>query len=256
MSEQYPPSGDQPATPPGAGGPPPPPYGSQPASDPYGSPPPATPPAYGAPPPAYGAPPPAYGATPPDYGSPQSGYPGAQPPYGQPAPYGGHPGGAFPFSGKDPDKRPGTVLAGCIIAIVFSALAMVGSLILLVMATASRDEAIQAIEDNPRFDSLDMSAADLIGFLRVFAIVLVVWSLVAIVLAIWAMRRSNVGRILLVVSAALAAVLSLLSMASGFPLLWTIASIATIALVFSGGANAWYAGRGGRAQAYQQPPAW
>jgi len=60
------------------------------------------------------------------------------------------------------------------------------------------------------------------------------------VLAVFAWRRSNAARITLVVSAASAAFLSLLAITSIVSALNMLAAGATVALLFLGGANAWY----------------
>ena len=65
------------------------------------------------------------------------------------------------------------------------------------------------------------------------------------VLAVFAMRRSNGARIGLVVSAALAAILSLIAITSGLSAVSLIGCIAVIVLLFTGGAGAWYAGKSG-----------
>ena len=54
------------------------------------------------------------------------------------------------------------------------------------------------------------------------------------------LRRSNVARILLVISASVTALLSLLSITSGISLVVLIAAVATIVLLFAGGASAWF----------------
>ena len=64
----------------------------------------------------------------------------------------------------------------------------------------------------------------------------------ALVLAIFTLRRSNVARILLVVSAVLAALVSLLGVLAIVPLVVTLVCIATVVLLFTGGANQWFSG--------------
>ena len=76
--------------------------------------------------------------------------------------------------------------------------------------------------------------------MRVVGVVLAVWSAAAILLAVLVMRRSNVSRILLVVSSAGCAVVSLLGVLAILPVLWVIGAIVVIVLLFTGGANAWF----------------
>ena len=67
------------------------------------------------------------------------------------------------------------------------------------------------------------------------------------VLAVFAMRRSNAARIGLVVSAALAAALYLLSITAIFTAIPLIGCIAVIVCLFAGGASQWYKGKDGSA---------
>ena len=56
------------------------------------------------------------------------------------------------------------------------------------------------------------------------------------------LRRSNVARILLVISSAVVALFSLLSITSGVSAVWLVAAIAVIVLLFVGGAGDWFKG--------------
>ena len=67
--------------------------------------------------------------------------------------------------------------------------------------------------------------------------------MIACVLAVFAMRRSNVSRILLVISASVAGLLSLLAIGSVVSAVWLLACIAVVVLLFTGGAGDWYARR-------------
>jgi len=60
------------------------------------------------------------------------------------------------------------------------------------------------------------------------------------ILAVFALRRSNGARIGLVVSAALTVVLSLISITSIVSLLPLVAAVTTIVCLFAGGAGAWF----------------
>lgn len=241
---------------------PPPPYGEAPTPPPYGEAPPppaATPPAaptpYAAPQygqPAYGQQP--YGQDPygqqPQYGQQPYGQDpyGQQPqygqqPYGQPA-FEQYPSGGFPFAGKDVDKRPGTVLAAGIVTIVSSALTLVLLLLGLLGLSASRQDFIDELNRNADFQSVDVTADQLVSVIQVFIGVFAVWALVGILLGVLVMRRSKVARILLVISSGLVVAGGLLTITSVFSGLWVLAGGAVIGLLFMGGANDWYARRG------------
>ncbi|MFC6287328.1 hypothetical protein ACFP3Q_08235 [Nocardioides sp. GCM10027113] len=166
-----------------------------------------------------------------DYGQPygQQGY--GQPAYGQPA-YGAPAG--------DPDKRPGTVTAASVITLVFSGLAALLFGVMVIGLLAARDTVLEQIEDQAAFDGTAVNADDAYAFLLVLFAVFLVWCLIACVLAVMVLRRSNAARIVLVVSSAITALFSLVSITSGLSAITLIAAVAVIALLFSGGAGEWF----------------
>lgn len=224
-------------------GPPPPsenPYGQQPPHDPSAQQPPADP----------------YGQQAPG-ASPYGGQPG-QPYSGQP--YGGQPYGGQPYGGpgygtapRDPEKRPSTVTAAAITTLVCAGLGAllfgIATIALIVARESFSEDIRREIEGDPAFDGTDVPSADQLATLFVVILAaLLVWCLVACVLAVLTMRRSNVARVLLVISAVLSALLSLVgifSLVSAVPL---IASVAVVVLLFTGGAGDWFARRGGPQQ--------
>ncbi|MCK9822037.1 hypothetical protein NOCD_00885 [Nocardioides cavernae] len=184
----------------------------------------------------------------------------SQNPYGQPVPsgqdnpygqsYGQQPAGQQPYGyGQQPyggvptrsgDKRPGTVTAAAWITIVFSAITAVlfalGGLGLLV----ARDDVIAEMERVPEFQDANIDAESAVGVLVVVLLGVVIWCLVAAILAVFVLRRSNVARILLVISAAVAAVFALIGITSGISLVPLVACLATIVMLFVGGAGDWF----------------
>lgn len=211
-----------------------PPWGPPPQDNPYGQQPPANP--YGQPPASpYGQQPPAadpYGQQPPAS------------PYGQqyaPA-YGGPPA-------RDPDKRPGTVTAAGITTIVLAGLSFLLYAVVAVATLVVRDDMIDAIEDELTPSQRDsFSGDDLATFITVIVLVFAVWCLIAVVLGIFAMRRSNVARVLLVISSVMTALISLLGITSGVSAVTLIGGVAVVVLLFTGGANDWFARRGQQQQ--------
>ena len=164
-------------------------------------------------------------------------------PYGQPAgqpyPYGQQPayGGAPQLAG---DRRPGTVTAAAWLTIVLSAVtASVFGFTGLALLVA-RDQVIAEMEKVPEFQDANIDADAAVGVLVAVMAGLVVWSLVAIVLAVLVLRRSSVARILLVISCAATAIFSLLSVSSGVTVVPLVAAIATVVLLFTGGASDWF----------------
>ena len=177
---------------------------------------------------------------------------GQQPAYGQPSPYGQQSAyGAVPPSA---DRRPGTVTAAAWITIVFSAItaAIFGftGLALLV----ARDQVITEMERVPEFQDANIDAESAVGVLVALMVGLVVWCVVAIVLSVMVLRRSNVARILLVISAAVTALFSIIGVASGVSVVPLVAAIATIVLLFTGGAGDWFKRTGSGSGGYPGAP--
>ena len=191
----------------------------------------------------FGQPPsgqPGYGE--PQYGQPQYGQPGqeyGQPGYGQPA-YGQQPP-AYGQPYQDPEKRPATVVAAGVITLVLSGIVLVGLALALVALGVARDEVVDQLRGEPGLGDIDPD--DIVSLIFVVFGAFAVWCIGAMVLAIFALRRSNGARIGLVVSSALTAALSLLAITSGLSAVTLIGSVAVIVCLFAGGASQWYGGR-------------
>ena len=170
-------------------------------------------------------------------------------PYGQSDPYGSTPYGQVNPYGQQPsygmqppagDRRPGTVTAAAWITIVCSALtALIFGFTALALLVA-RDQVIAEMEKVPEFRDANIDADAAVGVLVAVMVGLVIWAVAAIVLAVLVLRRSNVARILLVISCAVTALFSLLSISSGVSIVLLLASAAAIVLLFTGGANDWF----------------
>lgn len=175
--------------------------------------------------------------------SPMSDYP---PPPSQPPAY-GQPYGAQPYVGQPSGRRPGTVTAAGILTLVFSVLTGLAFVGIVVAFQAARSDMVDSLQGDPTFDDFDPDTIVNAGV--VVSIVVVVWCVVAAVLGVLVMKRSRVARVLLVVSSVVAALISLVGILSLISALPLIASIATVVLLFTGGANDWFAKRDGT-----QPP--
>ncbi|GAA4670693.1 hypothetical protein [Nocardioides nanhaiensis] len=179
--------------------------------------------------------------------------PYGQQPYGQQPGYGGQqPYGQQPFGvqQRDPDKRPGTVLAAGLVAAISSAIVMIFAGLVALGGDAVLDEIRPDLErELASGDYGNLTVDDIGGVVIGIFVVLAVWSLIALVTSILALMRQNWARILTVISAAVAALLTLVA---GFltivPWVITIAAVASIVLFFVGGASEWYARKGGSAQ--------
>ena len=239
---------------------PPAPYGGS-----YGQPP-AAPAPYGQPgygQPGYGQP--GYGQGPygePVYGQPPYGQPPAPTPYGQPqpsyppppytqAPYPAQsPYGYQPQPARDPDKRPLTVTIAAVLTWLGAGSTLLLMLVFVVVLAAGGGSFVDEFDKAARDSDVTLTANQVLAIGWTIAVVFIVWSLAAVVLAILAMRRSNPARIALVVSTVMTALLSLLAIASVLSAVTLILAIATVILLFTGGANDWYARRRGGPPSY------
>jgi hypothetical protein len=180
-----------------------------------------------------------YGRNP--YGQQQYGAPYAQ----QPPP--GPLGDGLDMYGRPlgTDQRPGSVTAAAWITIVFAGLTfLLFGFITLAMLIAKDDvtsEIDKAIRDSN--STTDFSAEDAYGFVVGLLLVVTIWCLIACVLAVFVLRRSNVARILLIISAVVSALLSLLGIQSVVSAVPLLASVAVVVMLFVGGAGDWFAGR-------------
>lgn len=230
---------------------------SQPPNQPNPQQPPYQPPPGGSQPPA-----PQQGGSP--YGQPAPGGSG----YGEPgkdsSPYGGNAPGAYQgeaFNGgayggpTGSLKRPGTVTAAVFITyistVIVGLISVIGAVLSLAGAGALEDAIRDEIDGNPdlrrQLEDAGADATDagtvadfVIGALIVVAIIMVVWCLIAFVLAVFTGRGSNGARITLVVSCVVTILLTLISFAAIFTLIFTLAALATAILLFTGGANDWF----------------
>ena len=192
---------------------------------------------YGEPANPYGQPQQPSPSQPPAYGQPPQ-Y-GQQPAYGQPPQYGQPPGYYAGGSSPDPDKRPGTVTAAAVVTLLFSGLTLALFAFAMIALGVERDSVLDEFENEPGLE--EVSPDDLFAVMMVVLGVFLIWSLAAFVLAILVMRRSNVARILLIISASMTALLSLLAILSAISAVTLIAAIAVVVLLLTGGAREWFA---------------
>jgi len=191
------------------------------------------------------------------FGQPQQGQPPQQG-YGQPqyggqdsGQYGGQYGGGYGASYSDPDKRPTTVTVAGVITLVLSGLVLAFLALGMVALGVAREEVVDQMRGEPGLGGIDPN--DLVSVLFVMFAALLAWCVLAMVLAVFTLRRSNGARIGLVVSAALSAVLSLLAITSVISVVTLVGSVAVIVCLFAGGASAWF-GRTSGASAHGPGP--
>lgn len=182
---------------------------------------------------------PAYSA-----GGQQQPYYGQQPQDPAAYAYAEQPYGAY--AGQD--QRPATVTAAGWITIITSGLTALMMLVFVLGTIVAREPMIDMMRTDPNFRDAVASDEQVINSLAsgviAFFVAMAVWALIALVLGVLVLRRSNVARILLVISSGVTALLTLV-MAVGaiIPGAWTLAAIAVIVLLFVGGAGDWFARR-------------
>jgi len=146
-------------------------------------------------------------------------------------------------------QRPATVTVAACLTWVFSAATASFLLLLLLLLLVDQAQLLRALQDDRRIAPAGYDSRDLLAALWVIVAVGLFWCLSAAALAVLAFRRVNVGRVGLVVSALVAGILGVVTLVG---LLHAMAAFATVALLFSGGANRWYAGT---AEPPRLPPA-
>ncbi|MGZ5416789.1 MAG: hypothetical protein ACXWDI_06395 [Nocardioides sp.] len=172
---------------------------------------------------------------------------------------------------QDPDRRPASVIVATAITWLFAGLTTFLFSIIVLMLMFGQDVLVEATRANAQFDEMNVSMDDLLAALWVASSIAIFWSLSAVILAVLAFRRVGWARIVLAVSAAITALVSISAQWAG--LLMMVPATATVVLLFSRGANAWYsrkprsfapppAGSGGGSAPQQphpqppQPPVW
>jgi len=183
---------------------------------------------------------------PPQYG--QQGQSWPPPAYGQQPQQYGYAG----YGQQESDKRPTTVTIAAWLTWIFAGLTALVYVLIVFMLLVAQEQLLNALEQEPSFQDMNIEPDTLIAVLWVMSAVLIFWCLVAIVLGILAFRRVNWARITLVVSAAVATLFSLA--AFPFGLVNTLAAGATVVLLFVGGANQWYSRKGGGHDQYANYP--
>jgi hypothetical protein len=204
------------------------------------TPPPQLPPGHGGYPPFGSSPPGGQGDGAPAHGPPPLPGPSASgppPAYGPPLAYG--PGGW-----QLPESRPTGVTAAAVITLVGAGLAaLIGGLVSLAFLIA-RD----SFEEGVARELEDFSASQqstVVSVVGWYFIGCTVLALVAIVLAILLLRDRHRVRVPLVVLSAITALLGIPLFPFG--LLWSVAAISVIILLFVGSAGAWFDLRNHRA---------
>lgn len=143
-------------------------------------------------------------------------------------------------AGQPRGGRPTQVATGCTVAMVGSGITLAFSLLGLASFTLSRSAVIEAVEqsDSSSFDGY--SATSIVEAATWVCAVMLVWSLIAIGLAVATMARSNVARFALVVSSVVAAFVCLLGVLTA---IFIPVMVVTVVQLLRPEAGAWFAAR-------------
>ena len=98
----------------------------------------------------------------------------------------------------------------------------------------------ERVDADAQLRSLGLTATELMPFVWTVCVGSVIWSLVAVVIAYLAFRGVGWARIVLAVSASGAALVSLIGILGILPIFTLVPSVATVVLLFTRSANAWY----------------
>jgi len=144
-------------------------------------------------------------------------------------------------------SRPGTVTAAAWISVACSLVCLVIFSLLTVTFLVARGDFVDTLRERAAEGSEvpDMDPGTLANIAIAVAAAFAVWSLAAIAAALLASRRSRLGRWLLTLSAIISSLFSLVgTFAFGIPVLFVMAAIGVVVLLFTPSANDFYAERG------------
>ncbi len=156
----------------------------------------------------------------------------------------------------DGDRRPVTVTLAAVLTWLGSGAVLALCLVFAVVLARGGGVFVEEFDKAAADTTLTLSTDEILAVGWSVVAFFSVWSLSAALLAVFVVRRSNVARALLVLSAAMTALVSLLLILSIISVVPLLMAATTVVLLFTGGANDWFARRGGGAQPYppQSPP--
>jgi hypothetical protein len=138
---------------------------------------------------------------------------------------------------------PAPVRVACILTWLFSGLTGVMYLLAVVAVGVDRQAVLDVVRDNPTLRESSLSDNELIGIVVAMSALVIVWCIVASVLAALTVRRHRPAWIALLVCVALTCVVVLLAVP--YSLLHLAAGITTFVLLLRPGVNDWFRpGRG------------
>ena len=176
-------------------------------------------------------------------------------PYGQQRPTGAPGAWAPPPSATrsaDPHRRPAQVTTAVALTWIVAPLVAFTFALVVLMLMVARDTLLEAIREAPELEASGFSTGELMAALWATSAILLFWCLAACVLAFLAFRRQGWARGVLVGSAAMATLVSLLAFPLG--LLVAVPAAVSAGLLLSAPARAWYAAPSGPPTGPPPPP--
>jgi len=170
-------------------------------------------------------------------------YPGAVPPPPQ-AGMGAYPPPA-PAYGPRVDRRPGTVTAAAVTAIVLAALGTVFWGLTGMFAVVAQDEFVDELHNAAGFEGYSRSElTDLAGVVGILCVCIAAWSVFTVVTASLSLRRHNWARIVTIITSGGWAFFGVFSVVIGVPvgIVAIGLGVTVVVLYLVGQANAWYNG--------------
>ena len=163
-----------------------------------------------------------------------------------PAPYATGHRPPHPTSG-----RPTAVTVAAWLTWGCSALVVLLFSLMVLVILVDHASVVEALQKNQQIAAQGLSGREILGALWITCALSIAWALAAMALAVLAYRRVELGRILLLVSAAVSSLVCLLAVPFGWP--HAVAALATVALLNRRSTKAWFAGHD-QAPRLQQPP--
>jgi hypothetical protein len=154
-----------------------------------------------------------------------------------------------------PGPRPGVVTAAVAATWVSCGLVTLGLAVVMVWVLVDKAALYDLLRRDQAQRGLDSPNADLAAVL-VLCVLLILWSLAASGIAVWALDRRNWARVTLVVNAGIVALVALVltAGASPFTLVFAVVAVAVAVLLLLPASNAWYAGRPREPRPTYPPP--
>lgn len=163
-------------------------------------------------------------------------------PYGQPQPQNPYTAPGLPAPSSR-GRRPGTVTAAAVITILMSVLTAGFALLMVAVIVVARDEMLAEMRRQQDWAELGLDADAFVSMMLVGSLVVAVLSVAGAVLGGFTLARSTIARILLVILCGFVILASLLMIMSVITIVPLVLAALTIVLLFTGGANDWFAGR-------------